>query len=267
MTETQYKKTHKRTPSYSELAFLAENLVYQSDSGLFFWSKKKGRRDIAKPVGRTSSDGYLIVCVRRGRAVKRYYQLHRVAIFFSTGNWPQKNVRHINKNKTDNRINNLEEIDYTDSQLRCPRCREKKPLSEMTSNFCCHKCHVKYSVNRRKKDIRYKIECRLRTRFWAALKRGKSVKRSSVIKLTSCSIEYLKSHIESQFQPGMSWENYGNPKDGQSNGWHIDHIIPCAAFDLTDPEQQAKCFHYTNLQPLWARDNIRKKDKILVGAV
>jgi DNA/RNA endonuclease G (NUC1) len=55
----------------------------------------------------------------------------------------------------------------------------------------------------------------------------------------------------------MNWENYGK------NGWHIDHIIPCASFDLTDPKQQKNCFHYTNLQPLWAADNIRKSDKIL----
>jgi HNH endonuclease. len=53
----------------------------------------------------------------------------------------------------------------------------------------------------------------------------------------------------------MSWDNYGR------DGWHIDHIRPCASFDLTDPEQQRQCFHYTNLQPLWAADNIRKGAK------
>ena len=49
----------------------------------------------------------------------------------------------------------------------------------------------------------------------------------------------------------MTWQNYGD-------GWHIDHIHPCAAFDLTDPEQQKACFHWSNLQPLWAIDNFRK---------
>ena len=54
----------------------------------------------------------------------------------------------------------------------------------------------------------------------------------------------------------MTWKNYGR------NGWHIDHILPCSSFDLTDPEQRRKCFHYTNLQPLWEIDNIRKSDKV-----
>jgi hypothetical protein len=65
-------------------------------------------------------------------------------------------------------------------------------------------------------------------------------------------VEQLRQHLEAQFTDGMSWDNYGR------DGWHIDHIRPCASFDLTDPEQQRQCFHYTNLQPLWAADNIRK---------
>ena len=54
----------------------------------------------------------------------------------------------------------------------------------------------------------------------------------------------------------MTWENHGR------YGWHIDHIMPCSSFDLTDPEQQKKCFHYTNLQPLWAHENMSKGAKI-----
>lgn len=68
-------------------------------------------------------------------------------------------------------------------------------------------------------------------------------------------IETVKKHLESLFQNGMTWDNHG------FDGWHIDHIVPCAAFDLTDPEEQKKCFHYTNLQPLWAKDNLSKGDR------
>lgn len=74
------------------------------------------------------------------------------------------------------------------------------------------------------------------------------------MELIGCTVEYLRQHLEQQFQPGMSWDNWS------ISGWHIDHIRPCASFDLTDPIQQAQCFHYTNLQPLWAKDNMIKKD-------
>ena len=68
--------------------------------------------------------------------------------------------------------------------------------------------------------------------------------------LLGCSFEQAKSHLESKFQLGMTWENYGQ--------WHIDHIIPCSFFDLTNDKQQKMCFNYRNLQPLWAKDNISK---------
>lgn len=81
---------------------------------------------------------------------------------------------------------------------------------------------------------------------------GKS-KSQKTIELVGCSIAYLNTWLELQFQPGMSWDNYGQ--------WHIDHIRPCASFDLSDPANQRACFHYTNLQPLWATDNHRKGAK------
>jgi hypothetical protein len=69
-----------------------------------------------------------------------------------------------------------------------------------------------------------------------------------------CSIPFLKNHLESKFLSGMSWDNHGE--------WHIDHIVPCAYFDLTKKESQLICFNYANLQPLWAGDNIAKRDKL-----
>jgi len=59
-------------------------------------------------------------------------------------------------------------------------------------------------------------------------------------------------HIESQFDNKMTWQNHS------FRGWHIDHIKPCASFDLTKPEEQKKCFHYTNLRPLWSSENSHK---------
>ena len=71
--------------------------------------------------------------------------------------------------------------------------------------------------------------------------------------LIGCEIDYLIYHLQSQFTDGMTWANYGD--------WHIDHIKPCAKFDLSKTSEQLKCFNYTNLQPLWAEDNLRKYDK------
>lgn len=109
---------------------------------------------------------------------------------------------------------------------------------------------------RRKKDHAYRIKKNLRRRVNEVITRP-SKKCDSTFKLLGCSLTEFLQHLENQFTKGMNWKNYGN------NGWHIDHIIPCSSFDLTDPEQQRKCFHYTNLQPLWAEDNLRKSDKIL----
>jgi endogenous inhibitor of DNA gyrase (YacG/DUF329 family) len=116
---------------------------------------------------------------------------------------------------------------------------------------------LKYRKNRRETDIQYRIKQYLRSRINSAISHQKTTKHSSSLKLLGCSIQEAKEHIEKQFKKGMTWENYGHKT------WHIDHIIPCASFDLTDPEQQKKCFHYTNLQPLWAYENFSKGAKIL----
>jgi hypothetical protein len=79
-------------------------------------------------------------------------------------------------------------------------------------------------------------------------------KTATTLELIGCTVEELKTHLKSKFELWMNFENYGL--------WVIDHILPCASFDLTDPEQQKKCFHYTNLQPLEAKENIRKGAKI-----
>lgn len=106
--------------------------------------------------------------------------------------------------------------------------------------------------NRRKTDINFRLSCSLRIRVCKVL-RGKN-KSASTLELLGCSMEYLKAHFESKFTDGMTWEVFMNGK-GQI---HIDHIRPCASFDLTDPAQQKACFHYSNLQPLWAKDNLSK---------
>lgn len=100
------------------------------------------------------------------------------------------------------------------------------------------------------KNPQLKLKARLRSYLWFQLKKSNVRKNESSIKLLGCSIEHFKIYLENMFHSEMTWNNYGK--------WHLDHIIPCDAFDLTDPIQLAKCFHYTNFQPLWAIDNLRK---------
>jgi len=107
-----------------------------------------------------------------------------------------------------------------------------------------------YRENKYKNDPNFRLAQVIRVRMRKVIKN----KSQSSKKLMGADIETVKKHLESLFQDGMSWDNHG------FNGWHIDHIIPCASFDLTDPKQQKKCFHYTNLQPLWAKDNLSKSD-------
>lgn len=95
----------------------------------------------------------------------------------------------------------------------------------------------------------------MRTRIAAAIARNGGEKSKKTMQLVGCSMDELKSHIEKQFKPGMTWGNYGK------NGWHIDHIRPCASFDLTNEEQAKACFHFTNLQPLWWFENLSKGDR------
>jgi len=104
-------------------------------------------------------------------------------------------------------------------------------------------------LNKRKNiDVPFRILCNLRARLYLFLK-GIN-KSDSTLKLLGCSLKILKRHLEKKFQSGMTWQNYGK--------WHIDHIRPCASFDLSKPEEQKKCFNYKNLQPLWAKDNLKK---------
>jgi len=103
------------------------------------------------------------------------------------------------------------------------------------------------------KDNYYRLTLTLRSRLRMAMKAQDTKKYLKAEELVGCSIHYLKEYLTKQFKPGMNWNNVGK--------WHVDHIIPVVKFNLKDPEQQKICFHYTNLQPLWALDNIKKGTK------
>lgn len=109
-----------------------------------------------------------------------------------------------------------------------------------------------YARDRRRSDIDFKIRSNLRTRLSNAIRDGR--KSGSAIRDLGCSIAEFKKYIESQFISGMSWDNYGE--------WHFDHKIPLSKFDLTNSVQVKKAMHFSNLQPLWAEQNLIKGDKV-----
>ena len=98
---------------------------------------------------------------------------------------------------------------------------------------------------RQKSNPRWIAEQRCRNRLHKLIKRRSHV--WSTRDLIGCSPAELVRYLEAQFVEGMSW--------GNRELWHIDHIKPCASFDLTNPDEQKKCFHYTNLRPRWATEN------------
>ena len=112
-----------------------------------------------------------------------------------------------------------------------------------------------YRRERYKNDPNFKIMGLLRSRLRKVLKGN--TKTGPTMKLVGCTVAELWLHIEGLFEPGMTRENNGNGE----GFWHLDHKIPCCSFDFSDPEQQKICFHYTNLQPLWCKDNLAKGAK------
>lgn len=117
---------------------------------------------------------------------------------------------------------------------------------------------TKKQCERRRTDPQFKLAAILRTRLGHAI-RGRS-KNGSAVHDLGCTIEELKAHLESLFQPDMSWDNFGRIPGVKC--WEVDHITPLSSFDLTIREQFLQAAHYTNLQPLWAIDNMRKGAKI-----
>ena len=162
----------------------------------------------------------------------------------------------------------------------CNTCKVEKDVSDYTSNSknkdglmaSCNECRNKaarkrnraknyqYYIDRYHEDLEYKLAMILRTRLGHAIKNKQ--KRGSAVKDLGCNISELKKYLESQFYPNpktgeeMIWENWSR------DGWHIDHKIPLSSFNLEDREEFKKACHFSNLQPLWAEENLRKGNKV-----
>ncbi|MCC5957699.1 MAG: hypothetical protein JJU07_16485 [Natronohydrobacter sp.] len=123
----------------------------------------------------------------------------------------------------------------------------KEKVAEWHENTGRERRRIRAS-ERYQNDVPFKLAVVFRTRLRHAL--CGLAKSDTTLTLVGCSTKELIQYLEAQFQPGMTWANYGE--------WHVDHIRPVASFDLSDSRQQRACFHFTNLQPLWAEDNFSK---------
>ena len=175
---------------------------------------------------------------------------------------------------------NIKEIEIDENEIKtCSVCKETKKIDEFhvaktkgkiraECRICASKNrkqyyqdHREYTIKqtnnykneRRKVDPAFKLERNLRCRVYHAIKKDGAKKSDSTMKLVGCTPNFLKGYLEARFTDGMSWDNYG--------AWHVDHIRPCASFNLLNEEEQRECFHYKNLQPLWGPDNLLKGSK------
>jgi len=162
--------------------------------------------------------------------------------------WVKKNPEKVKLSSKKYAENNKDKIKKDQKEYR-KNNKQKEKLRH--KNW--HKNNPEYRKLRRSNNINIRIADSLRSRIRLALKGNQ--KSGRTLDLLGCSINVLKEHLELNFKPGMTWDNYGR------DGWHIDHIKPLSKFDLCDKKQIKLACHYFNLQPLWAIENLRKGNR------
>jgi len=155
-----------------------------------------------------------------------------------------QNTLYVKKNK--DRVNTIKQK-YVDNNKEKVK-QSKKEWFDKNPGY-----KKKWSQFKLNSDTIFKLKKNMRSRLLLFLKRKNFSKNNKTFDIVGCSPEFLKTYLENQFVIGMSWEN--------KNEWHIDHIIPL--FSAKNEEEIYKLCHYTNLQPLWAEENLKKGKKII----
>ena len=188
---------------------------------------------------------------RKLKKSQEWYEKNREKIILNAKKWREKNKERciLNGKKwyEENRERKLKQTKEWTLKNKQKHKQDVKKWYQKNKKYITEKLK-----KRRKTDPTFRMIGNIRRRVLLALK-GKN-KSANTMKLLGANMEEVWKHLELKFKPGMTKENHGL--------WHIDHIIPCSSFDLTKPEEQAKCFHYTNLQPLWASENLSKGNRI-----
>lgn len=198
---------------------------------------------------KSSKDGLLYCCKKCNRERgKKYTKENYQKRLEQTRNWTRKNPQWVYNRHKKWREQNRDKLNEMKREWLKKNPEKRK---QYRKNYKPRK--NEHKKERRHTDIIFHITNKMRTRLWKYLKIHNIKKNNTTFEIVGCTPEQLKEHLEKQFTKGMSWEN--------RKEWHIDHIIPLSS--AKTEEELLKLFHYTNLQPLWATDNIKKGNKLL----
>lgn len=192
---------------------------------------KGGKNPVCKICKRSIDKKYILKNLIKSKIYQREYRIkNKERCKFLNQRWIQKNKKKNNDSKRK----------YAE--------KEENKLKKL-----------EYYRKKRKSNINFRLSGNLSHRVNMAL-HGKNKSKRTLI-LLGCHIDNFRKHLESKFESGMNWDNYGK------KGWHIGHIIPCILFDLSNPKEQEICFHYTNLKPQWENENFSNIDKLSNGKI
>jgi hypothetical protein len=165
-------------------------------------------------------------------------------------------INQYKKNKRQNDENyKLNDKLYNEKYKQSGRRREVSQIRYKEKKTDIIKKCVEYNKFKYNNDPYFKVVSSIRSRVSKLIRQVNADKNNNFYEYLGCNKEEFINYFQAKFKEGMSWENHGE--------WHIDHIKPCASFNLLDDEEQKKCFHYTNLQPLWASENLSKGCKFI----
>lgn len=188
---------------------------------------------------------------------KKYWQDTKETQTEKNKVWRQNNQERIKENMRKWLEENADRKKQTDKKYREEHREQKNEYMRLWKRKNYLK--LKWMPEKSKELFEHKIKYNTSRRIREMLGQEKSER---CLDYVGCSLDKFRIHLESSFQDGMSWKNYGeSTTHGKRFAWHIDHIIPCSAFDLSNPIHQRACFHYKNLQPLWWDQNIQKLNK------
>lgn len=216
---------------------------------------------------KNSKDGYRNECIeckkkgidkiKQSEKNRNYYLENRENILLNSNNRAFKN-RDLNGKRIKKKI--LEQ-EILQTQKVCSKCYkilyknfftiDNSKIDNLSS--WCNNCKNNYFVNRRKTNIKFKIISYLRSSLSESLSKNKLVKMYKTVDILGCSIDDFKKFIEKKFIEDMTWDNYGE--------WHLDHIIPISY--ATTEDELYKLSHYTNFQPLWCINNLKKGNRYI----